>query len=118
MSVDDSLGPFDFVVNAFVWIVGAVRTVHGEAPLATWANIHNIHRGGETGWSPPIHEMRRIRPQLENEFSRRPKDSRRCDFAVAGIRRIASVFRHENSPCFLVVDREVGSLHCFPFEAL
>src|SRR5690606_37684860 len=52
-----------------------VRAVHGETPDAAGPGIHFVDRGGEALRSPPVGNMLRLEPAIENQIARGVKNT-------------------------------------------
>ena len=54
MAVDDTFGPYDFLVRDAVLVIASVRTMHHEAPYAVWPELEVVRRRREPVGAPPI----------------------------------------------------------------
>jgi len=72
--VDDALDRRDLDEDAVVRVVGAVRSMEGERPLATRLEIELPERAGEAVGTKPARELPRIAEGREQSFLRDGKE--------------------------------------------
>src|SRR5258706_6525154 len=82
MIENEPLRLYDLHVHILVLVIDAVGPVHDEPPDAAQLHVHLVNRCRETSRSPPIHDVLRIGPHLEDQLARCIKNAGREDFPI------------------------------------
>src|SRR5436190_7316873 len=82
VEVRDALGLTNIEEDDRVRIVGAVRSMHRVTPGPARTHVHLVDRRGEAPRSPPLGDVRGIRPHLPDRLARGVQQPGRDDLAL------------------------------------
>src|ERR1700676_4381618 len=102
---------FYFCKDVFIWIIPAVRPMHGENPASTVFELTDTERIGETSWPPPPRQTFRL--ERGKDLLERCRDFTRC--LECGHRSLEEL----DGECYCVAAAEAqGRDAAFQFAAL
>ena len=104
-------GFHDFLEDAVVRIIHAIRPAHDVFPLAADAKIHFLNRHRKAARPPPVHDVLGIGHCLPNQFARRIELAGNENFPVGVLHKVLEFRTDERGPAAHEISaRELGQL--------
>src|ERR1700744_2399472 len=72
-------------VAPLVPVVGSIRSVHNEAPVAAWPHLHPLNGRGKASRPPPLRDVLGLGPHTEDQFAWSLDEARRSNLAIRKI---------------------------------